>query len=256
MVAGPSDSSEQYHILLSVDAMAWFAGAAASTTEPALRAQVADLQSALPLFNQTQLTRPAVPSELQEQATQQAALIDRFRSKLDDGIAMRNTIQDRLAHMTLRAEAESQRADDNRTLLDEHRVVFARMAAASPSSPPLPTPRPTSNTIKTPDPPSFSKGRPQYRSFRAKLKKLRGDGNRFRDDDHRLGYAMGLLECDAYAIAHPLCKNGTIRTVDELVPVVSLDFGYLWAWTELPSSIVPRQKNVQSMAFAAPLRST
>ena len=53
MVTGPTDSSEQYHILLSVDAMAWFERLA-SASAPA----IADLQSALLLFGQTQLSRP------------------------------------------------------------------------------------------------------------------------------------------------------------------------------------------------------
>ena len=37
--------------------------------------------------------------------------------------------------------------------------------------------------------------------------------------------------------------------------LVSLDFGYFWAWVKPANGIVPHQKNVQSIAFAAPLSS-
>lgn len=72
---------------------------------------------------------------------------------------MLNIIQNQLAHRTIRAEAEPQRADDNRTLLDEHRVLFARMAAV-PQTSTTPFPAPTLNTIKAPDPPPSPRADP------------------------------------------------------------------------------------------------
>ena len=47
--------------------------------------------------------------------------------------------------------------------------------------------------------------------------KLRGDGAKFRDEDHRLGYAMGFLEGDVYAIAHPMYESGALQSVAELI---------------------------------------
>ena len=72
------------------------------------------------------------------------------------------------------------------------------------------------SSAKIPDPPTFSKGRPEYRVFKAKLQeKIRGD--QFRDEEHQLSYAMGLLAAEAYDMVSPLRQNGEIETISDLL---------------------------------------
>ena len=72
--------------------------------------------------------------------------------------------------------------------------------------------------VKIPDPPTFSKGRAEYRSFKAKLQeKLLGDGHRFRGEGHRLAYAVGFLAEEADAIVRPLRESGELSTVADLL---------------------------------------
>ena len=73
-------------------------------------------------------------------------------------------------------------------------------------------------SAKIPDPPTFSKGRLEYRVFKAKLQeKIRGDQATFRDEEHQLSYAMGFLAVEAYEMVSPLRQNGEIKTVSDLL---------------------------------------
>ena len=77
---------------------------------------------------------------------------------------------------------------------------------------------PASQSVDIPDPPTFSKGRAEYRVFRAKLEeKLLGDAHRFRDAVHQLSYAMGFLAEEAYEISRPLRASGDIGSVEALL---------------------------------------
>ena len=68
-----------------------------------------------------------------------------------------------------------------------------------------------------PDPPHFSEGRADYRTFKSKLKeKLRGDGHRFRDPEHQMSYAVGFLKGKAYRMVEPLRESGDIDTIEHL----------------------------------------
>ena len=52
--------------------------------------------------------------------------------------------------------------------------------------------------------------------FKAKLQeKICGD--QFRDEAHQLSYAMGLLAAEAYEMVSPLCQNGEIKTISDLL---------------------------------------
>ena len=52
--------------------------------------------------------------------------------------------------------------------------------------------------------------------FKAKLQeKIRGD--QFRDEEHQLSYAMGLLAAEAYDMVSPLRQNGEIKTISDLL---------------------------------------
>ena len=73
-------------------------------------------------------------------------------------------------------------------------------------------------SAKIPDPPTFSKGRSEYRVFKAKLQeKIRGDQATFRDEEHQLSCAMGFLAVEAYEMVSPLRRNGGIGTVSDLL---------------------------------------
>jgi hypothetical protein len=101
-------------------------------------------------------------------------------------------------------------------------LLFQRTATANPEAS---ASTPDRNTIKLPDPPTFTKGRAEYRTFKAKLKaKLRGDKDRFRSEDHMLEYAMGFLTGEAHETAESLRDNGQIASVEQLLTY--LDSGY------------------------------
>ena len=114
----------------------------------------------------------------------------------------------------LESEAETMQSivvEKERALSRTEKALELYQATAGPTAA-------ADQSAKIPDPPTFSKGRPQYRTFRAKLKeKLRGDARKFRDDEHQLSYAMGFLEDEAYEVALPLRENRAVRTVDELL---------------------------------------
>jgi hypothetical protein len=95
------------------------------------------------------------------------------------------------------------------------------------------TPAPTTNQgpssdramVKIPDPPKFAKGRDEYRSFKSKLnEKFLGDAHRFRDEDHRLAYAVGLLTDEAHAMVRPLREGRQLATVTELLSYLDATF--------------------------------
>jgi hypothetical protein len=114
--------------------------------------------------------------------------------------------------------SENEKLKTRLEMTEKSLLLFQRNA--SPDASP-----PDRNTIKIPDPPAFTKGRAEYRTFKAKLKaKLRGDQHRFRNDDHMLEYAMGFLGGEAYETAESLRHNGEIMTVDQLLTY--LDSGY------------------------------
>ena len=71
---------------------------------------------------------------------------------------------------------------------------------------------------KIPDPPEFSAGREEYRDFKNKLEeKFRGDARKFRDEDHKLSYAMGFLKGETYRMVQPLRRSGAITTIEQLI---------------------------------------
>ena len=77
---------------------------------------------------------------------------------------------------------------------------------------------PASQSVKIPDPPTFSKGRAEYRVFGAKLEeKLLGEAHRFRDAAHQLSYAMGFLAEETYEISRPLHASGDIGSFEALL---------------------------------------
>ena len=145
--------------------------------------------------------------------------------RLDEELNRRRQSDEQLTQERRRADAATLQAADTRRLLDEHRAVFDRMAAISTTDAPNQAARAPGTHIKTPDPPVFSKGRVQYRVFRSKLRaKFQADGDRFRDELHRVNYAMGFLEGDAYAIAQPLMEVGTISTIEGLLTFMDSTF--------------------------------
>ena len=92
--------------------------------------------------------------------------------------------------------------------LDFYQSKTAAPAAATPAS----------QSVKIPDPSTFSKGRSEYRVFHAKLEeKLLGAAHRFRDAAHQLSYAMGFLVEEAYEISCPLYASGDICSVEALL---------------------------------------
>ena len=79
--------------------------------------------------------------------------------------------------------------------------------------------------VKIPDPPKFAKGRDEYRSFKSKLnEKFLGDAHRFRDEGHRLAYAVGLLTDEADAMVRPLRESRQLATVAELLSYLDATF--------------------------------
>jgi hypothetical protein len=71
-------------------------------------------------------------------------------------------------------------------------------------------------SVKIPNPPAFSKGREEYRAFKDKLAhKLTGDAHLFRDDQHKLTYAVGYVAGEAYETIRSLLPG--IQTVAQLV---------------------------------------
>jgi hypothetical protein len=71
-------------------------------------------------------------------------------------------------------------------------------------------------SVKIPDPPSFAKGRKEYRAFKAKLEhKLSGDAHLFRDARHQLTYAVGFVTDEAYETVRPLLRE--MESVAQLI---------------------------------------
>ena len=92
--------------------------------------------------------------------------------------------------------------------LDFYQSSTATPAAAAPAS----------QSVKIPDPPTFSKGRAEYHIFCTKLEeKLLGDAHRFRDTAHQLSHAVGFLAKGAYEISCPLSASGDIGFVEALL---------------------------------------
>lgn len=218
-----------FSLLVSADALARAAtlvSAPPSSLDPAAKAQIAELQTMLRAFQQA---RVAGTSQASAKETQAIALAGRLREKLDAESAAHKTTRDQLEELgffadaeSARADAEAERADRLETLNAENRTIMQRLATSTPTT--VQTPHlgeSGGGGIKIPDPPAFSRGRPQYRIFRAKLQeKLRGDAAKFRDHDHRVAYAMGFLEDEAYAIAQALREAGTLRTTDDLLALL------------------------------------
>ena len=72
-------------------------------------------------------------------------------------------------------------------------------------------------SAKIPDPPTLSKGRSEYRVFKAKRQeKTHRYQATFRDEEHQLSYTMGFLAAEAYEIVSPLRQNREIKTVSDL----------------------------------------
>lgn len=79
--------------------------------------------------------------------------------------------------------------------------------------------------VNIPNPPEFEKGRSEYRTFKAKLgEKLRGDATKFRDEEHKLSYALGFLKGQAYEQVAPLRQAGDIDTISKLIAFLDATF--------------------------------
>ena len=112
--------------------------------------------------------------------------------------------------------------DSLQILLDDKTAALARAERTLDfyqSSTAAPTAAiPARQSVKISDPPMFSKGRAEYRVFRAKLEeKLLGDAHRFRDAAHQLSYPRGFLAKEAYDILRPLRASGDIGSVEALL---------------------------------------
>ena len=95
----------------------------------------------------------------------------------------------------------------------ERTLDFYQSSTAAPAAT-----APASQSVKIHDPPTFSKGRAEYRVFRDKLEeKLLGDAHRFRDAAHQLSYTMGFLAEEAYEISRPLWASSDIGSVEALL---------------------------------------
>jgi hypothetical protein len=71
-------------------------------------------------------------------------------------------------------------------------------------------------SAKIPDPPSFSKGRKEYRAFKNKLQhKLEGDAHLFRNACHQLTYAAGFVTDEAYEAINSLLPE--MQSVADLI---------------------------------------
>jgi hypothetical protein len=220
VTVGDDDQSQLLSVLVSADALARIAALAEappSRTDPA--AQVAELQAMLRAFHGVHATGPVGPPAQAYQANQ---LARRYREKLDAEVAAHRTTRDQLEDLGLFTDTETQRAEEERARADHlaaldntNRAILSRWACLSPAAG---VPSDGGSGIKIPDPPKFSRGRPQYRVFRAKLQeKLAGDAAKFRDASHRLAYAMGFLEEEAYTIAQSLREGGIITDTDGLL---------------------------------------
>jgi hypothetical protein len=123
-------------------------------------------------------------------------------------------LQARLAEMddiTVRYRMENEALTADLRLTKNSLALYQRMTTpdASISAPP-------DRSIKIPDPPSFAKGRKEYRAFKAKLQqKLTGDARLFRDPAHKLSYAVGFVTDEAYETIRPLLS--VIETVEQLL---------------------------------------
>jgi hypothetical protein len=138
-------------------------------------------------------------------AANQLALARTQISELDQTLA---AVED--VAVRRKAKIDSLKADLN--LTKTSLAMAQRLATAEP---PAPVHAPD-RSIKIPDPPVFSKGRKEYRSFKAKLRaKLTGDSRLFRDEAHQVTYAVGFLTDEAYETVRPLVDE--IRTVAELM---------------------------------------
>ena len=125
-------------------------------------------------------------------------------------------LQARLAEMddiTVRYRMENEALTADLRLTKNSLALYQRMtipeATGSSHTPP-------DHSIKIPDPPSFAKGRKEYRTVKAKLQqKLTGDSRLFRDPAHQLSYAVGFVTDEAYETVRPLLNE--IATVEQLL---------------------------------------
>jgi hypothetical protein len=79
---------------------------------------------------------------------------------------------------------------------------------------------------KIPDPPEFEKGKPECRTFRAKLRhKFAADETAFEHEAHRLMYALGYLKGSAHEQVEPLVESGHINSIATLLAFLDKTFG-------------------------------
>ena len=155
-----------------------------------------------------------------------------------------------MLRLRARQAEDTESLDALQILLDDKTAVLARAEStldfyqSSTTAPAAAAP--ASQSVKIPDPPTFSKGRAEYRVFRAKLEeKLLGVTYYFREAAYQLSYAMGFLAEEAYEISHPLCASGDIDSVEVLLK--RLDVTY-----EDPDRKAPPRGNYASCARAIP----
>jgi hypothetical protein len=113
----------------------------------------------------------------------------------------------------LRAVNDALQADLRRTQNSLDLFQQTAQASGRPAHVPAPTP---DRAVKIPDPPSFSKGRKEYRTFKNKLEhKLEGDAHLFRNARHQLTYAAGFVTDEAYEAINSLLPE--MQSVADLI---------------------------------------
>ena len=143
-------------------------------------------------------------------AANQLALAQVKISELDHRLATADHNLSEVEDMAVRRKAKNDALKADLKLTKTSLAMAQRLATAD-------SPAPVSDrSVKIPDPPAFSKGRKEYRTFKAKLgAKLSGDGHLFRNEVHQVTYALGFITEEAYETVRPLV--GEIQTVAELL---------------------------------------
>jgi hypothetical protein len=156
------------------------------------------------LSNATAASQLAITQVNAAAALARVADLERLLEEAEDQVVV-----GRVNNESLEASNTALRTDLERT--QRSLDLIQRMAV--PEGPRAPAP---DRSVKIPDPPAFTKGREEYRAFKDKLgHKLAGDAHLFRDDQHKLTYAVGFVTGEAYGVIRSLLPG--MQTVEQLI---------------------------------------
>jgi hypothetical protein len=185
------------------------------------------------------MSQPANPDPLQL-ILQQLSTIKASNEALHATLANQDARHHEQMH-ALRQELEALKISSlSQTTTTEDTPAMAPPPPSPPSSPPRTTSLPASQrTERLPDPPMFTGKRKDLPLFLTKLRyKLRGNADRYPDEQAKLIYAHSRLERDPATLVDPL-MDCDIQNVDQLILFLQSTYGdpnkELSAWSRLDS---------------------